>query len=114
VREIFERYNEGQRAAVVAIEESARLAALLVATVTAVIDPAKVVLGGNIGGRPELVELIRKILPTCSRRPVPSRAGGSGPGQRWSGDGDRLGELHNSPFSPRELPNKRDVPAVRR
>ena len=115
VRDIFERYNEGQRAAIVAIEESARLAALLVATVTSVIDPAKIVIGGNIGGRPELVELIRRILPTCTRRPVPIECGRLGSRATVVGAAAiALGELHNSLFSPRELPNKRDVPAGRR
>ncbi len=115
VRDIFDRYNEGQRAAVVAIEDSARLAALLVATVTAVIDPVKIVMGGNIGGRTELVELIRKILPTCTRRPVPVECGRLGPRATVVGAAAiALGELHNSLFSPRELPNKRDVPAGRR
>lgn len=115
VRDIFDRYNEGQRAAIVTVEESARLAALLVATVTAVIDPAKIVMGGNIGGRPELVELIRKILPTCTRHPVPIECGRLGPRATVVGAAAiALGELHNSLFSPRELPNKRDVPAGRR
>lgn len=112
VREIFDRYTEGQRAAIVAIEETARLAALLVATVTAVIDPAKIVIGGNIGGRPELVELIRRILPTCTRHPVPIEPGRLGTHATVVGAAAiALGELHNSLFSPRELPNKRDVPA---
>ncbi len=115
VRVIFDRYNEGQRAAIVAIEESARLAALLVATVTAVIDPERIVIGGNIGGRPELVELIRKILPTCTRRPVPIEPGRLGTLATVVGAAAiALGDLHNSLFSPRELPNKRDVPAGRR
>lgn len=115
VRAIFDRYNQGERAAIVTIEETARLAALLVATVTAVIDPGKVVLGGNIGGRPELVELIRRILPTCTRRPVLVEGGLLGPSATVVGAAAiALGELHNSLFSPRELPNKRDVPASRR
>jgi predicted NBD/HSP70 family sugar kinase len=115
VREIFDRYNRAERPAIVAIEESARLAALLVATVTAVIDPAKVVIGGNIGGRPELVELIRKILPSCTRRPVPVECGLLGPRATVVGAAAiALGELHNSLFRPRELANKRDVPAGRR
>lgn len=115
VRNIFERYNEGQRAAIVAIEDSARLASLLVATVTAVIDPGKIVIGGNIGGRPEMVALIRKILPDCTRRPVPIEGSLLGPRATVVGAAAiALGELHNSLFSPRELPNKRDVPAGRR
>jgi predicted NBD/HSP70 family sugar kinase len=115
VRDIFDRYNEGQRAAIVTIEESARLAALLVATVTAVIDPEKIVIGGNIGGRPELVELIRRILPTCTRRPVPIEPGRLGTLATVVGAAAiALGELHNSLFSPRELPNKRDMPTGRR
>jgi predicted NBD/HSP70 family sugar kinase len=115
VRDIFDRYNEGQRAAVVTIEDSARLAALLVATVTAVVDPEKIVMGGNIGGRPEFVDLIRKILPTCTRRPVPIECGRLGPRATVVGAAAiALGELHNSLFSPRELPNKRDVPTGRR
>jgi predicted NBD/HSP70 family sugar kinase len=115
VREIFERYNAGERAAIVTITESARLAALLVATVTAVIDPAKVVMGGNIGGRPELIDLIRQILPTCTRRPVAVEGGLLGARATVVGAAAiALGELHNSLFRPRELPNKRDVPATTR
>lgn len=115
VRDIFERYNAGERAAIVTITESARLAALLVATVTAVIDPAKVVMGGNIGGRPELAELIRQILPTCTRRPVALESGLLGARATVVGAAAiALGELHNSLFSPRELPNKRDVPGTTR
>jgi predicted NBD/HSP70 family sugar kinase len=115
VRQIFERFNAGERAAIVTINDSARLAALLVATVTAVIDPAKVVMGGNIGGRPELVDLIRQILPTCTRRPVVVECGLLGARATVVGAAAiALGELHNSLFSPRELPNKRDVPATTR
>jgi predicted NBD/HSP70 family sugar kinase len=115
VREIFERYREGQRAAVVVIEDSARLAALLVATVTAVLDPEKVVLGGNIGGQPEMVDLVRRILPSCTRRPVPVEQGLLGPRATVVGAAAiALGELHNSLFSPGELFNKRDVPKTRR
>ncbi|MEO6015571.1 MAG: ROK family transcriptional regulator [Devosia sp.] len=115
VRVIFDRYNRGERAAIVTIEETARLGALLVATVTAVIDPSKVVLGGNIGGRPELVDLIRQILPAVTRRPVLVEGGLLGPRATVVGAAAiALGEQHNSLFSPRELPNKRDVPTGRR
>ena len=114
VREIFERYNEGQRAAQVTIEESARLAALLVATVTSVIDPARVVIGGNIGGRPELVRLIERILPSCTRRPVPIGMGRLGARATVVGAAAiALGEVQNTLFSPKELPEKRDVPVGR-
>lgn len=115
VREIFARYTAGERAAIVTIEESARLAALLVATVAAVVDPAKVVIGGNIGGRQELVDLIRKVLPSCTRRPVPVQCGLLGARATVVGAAAiALGELQNSLFGTKELPNKRDVPAPRR
>ena len=115
VREIFARYTAGERAAIVTIEESARLAALLVATVAAVVDPAKVVIGGNIGGRQELVDLIRKVLPSCTRRPVPVQCGLLGARATVVGAAAiALGELQNSHFGTKDLPNKRDVPAPRR
>ena len=115
VREIFDRYRAGERAAIATIEETARLAALVVVTVTAVIDPDKVVFGGNIGARPELVEIISRILPTATRRPVKVEASRLGARATVVGAAAiALGELHNSLFSPRELPNKLDLPTLRR
>jgi predicted NBD/HSP70 family sugar kinase len=85
-----------------------------VATVTSVIDPARVVIGGNIGGRPELVRLIERILPSCTRRPVPIGMGRLGARATVVGAAAiALGEVQNTLFSPKELPEKRDVPVGR-
>ena len=114
VREIFDRSTEGQRAAVVTLEETARLAALAVVAVCSVIDPAKVVMGVNIGGRQELVHLMREILPRCTNRPVPIEAGRLGPRASVVGAAAiALGELQNSLFGARDLSTRRDVPTGR-
>jgi predicted NBD/HSP70 family sugar kinase len=67
VRELFER--TGDPAAATVVDEVARLIAVAVAAVTAVVDPAMVVFGGSVGARVELVDRVRFHLARCLPSP---------------------------------------------
>ncbi len=54
----------------IVLDETARYIARAIATICAITDPGKVVLGGSIGSRAELVERIRKLVPLCFPYPV--------------------------------------------
>lgn len=54
-------------------EDLARLLALAVLSVAAVIDPAQVVLGGSIGSRPELLPRLQHHLDRCMNPAPPCR-----------------------------------------
>lgn len=71
VAQIFECLTRNDPHAIAVIDEVARLAALAIVSVCAVVDPAVVITGGAIGARPELVDRIRAILPHCTPDPVP-------------------------------------------
>ena len=49
--------------------ETARVIALAIAAVGAMLDPEVVILGGGIGVRQELVDAVRRILPRCTPSP---------------------------------------------
>lgn len=70
-REVFERVRAGDPAAREVIENEARRIGLAIATVCAVVDPELVVLGGRIGGAPELLPPVRgtvsRLLPLPTR-----------------------------------------------
>ncbi|MEO5805934.1 ROK family protein [Devosia sp.] len=114
MRDIFDRFNAGEAAARRTIEETARIAALVVLTITSVVDPDRVVFGGNIGARPELVALIDAMMPKVQRRPIRVEAGRLGPRATVLGaTAISLGEMHNSLFSSLELPGRIGLPTLR-
>ncbi|MEV6694411.1 ROK family protein [Micromonospora sp. NPDC051196] len=63
---VFDRAAAGDQTARAAIDEEARLIALAVVAITAVLDPEAVVLGGGIGARVELVEPVRRWVAALS------------------------------------------------
>jgi predicted NBD/HSP70 family sugar kinase len=69
--EVFERSRAGDAPAVEVIETVAQRIGLAIATVCAVIDPELVVLGGRIGGAPDLLPAVRatvgRLLPLPTR-----------------------------------------------
>ena len=69
VREIFERNDDPVALAV--IDEVARLVAMSVVAISAVVDPETAIFGGSVGARPELVERIRFHLARCMPTPLP-------------------------------------------
>ena len=70
VREIFERYTEGETEARRVLGETARMLAVAVVAIQAILDPEVVVFGGSIGSRDELIALVRKELAGCMETPV--------------------------------------------
>lgn len=67
---IFDRANAGETAAATVLDETARYLARGVGAIAAVANPQKVILGGSIGARSELVERVRQMLPLCFPYPV--------------------------------------------
>lgn len=70
VQDIFTALATGDAAAAATIEETARILAQTIAAVGAVLDPEIVILGGSIGVREELLEIVRKYLRRCSPSPL--------------------------------------------
>ncbi|MDQ0455864.1 ROK family transcriptional regulator [Rhizobium paknamense] len=111
VRDILERAEAGNEAAFAAIAETARLTALLVVSVDAMIDPEKIVLGGNVGRHPLMVRLICEALPSCTRRQIAVEASLLGPRATMVGAvALALNQLHNMLFSPQALPSEMRLP----
>lgn len=67
---IFDAAQAGDVHAKQVLEETARYVARAVAAICAITNPGKVVLGGSIGGRTELVSRVRELLPLCFPYPV--------------------------------------------
>ena len=69
VRQIIDRIAEGDMIAVATIDEIARTVAEAILAVSAVVDPERVILGGSIGARPELLARVQYFLPRCMAMP---------------------------------------------
>lgn len=99
VADIFDRLAEGDAVAGTVIDEVARIVALAIVAVSAVIDPEAVVTGGAIGSRPELIDRVRAVLPRCSANPVPIRVSPLGARAALVGAvGTALDTLHETLF----------------
>ena len=66
VPSIFDKAADGDAAAATVIDETARYVARAIATLAAVTNPGRIIMGGSIGSRPELVDRIRELVPLCS------------------------------------------------
>ena len=78
VREIFTRLEQGDEVAASVLDTTAQRVALAVASLQSILDLELIVFGGSIGVRPELLERVRRTLPTLFSRPiaiVPSQLG---------------------------------------
>lgn len=69
VHDIFQAMRQGDPVAARAIDETAKLFAFGLLSLTAIIDPDMIVLGGNIGIQPELVERARTYVNAGSEQP---------------------------------------------
>jgi predicted NBD/HSP70 family sugar kinase len=67
---IFERAQSGEAHAVAVIDETARFLARGIGAIAAIANPQKVIMGGSIGLREELITRIRRFLPECFPYPV--------------------------------------------
>ena len=75
IDEIFQELASGDAAAAGAVDEIARLIAVAIASVHAVIDPEIFILGGNLGRQPQLCDRIRALLHRAIPRQVEIRIG---------------------------------------
>jgi len=69
VREIIDRIKDGDKRASATLDEVARIIAEAILAISAVLDPERVIFGGSIGARSELLARVRKILPLCMPNP---------------------------------------------
>lgn len=101
VLEILARAEAGEDRASALVADVSRTAARLVVAVDALLDPSKIVLGGNIGRHPLIVRHLLAALPEITRRrPVvePSHLGRQA--TLMGAVAIALNEAHNALFSP--------------
>ena len=67
---IFDAAAAGDAPAKTVLEETARYVARTIVAIAAITNPGKIVLGGSIGGREEIVARVRELLPLCLATPV--------------------------------------------
>jgi predicted NBD/HSP70 family sugar kinase len=71
-KDVFDAARSGDKRAMAAVETTADRVALLLATITAVVDPEFAVLGGGIGGSADLLvprveERLKRLTPLETR-----------------------------------------------
>ena len=69
VRQMIDRIGKADRIAAATLDEVSRTLAEAILAVSAVVDPERVVLGGSIGARTEVLERVRRFLPLCMANP---------------------------------------------
>jgi predicted NBD/HSP70 family sugar kinase len=112
-RDVLEQAEDGNVQALATVKETARLAALLVISVDAMLDPQKIILGGNVGRHPMMVRLIQEALPACTKRMISVEASALGSRATLMGAvAIALNQLHNALFSPQDLPSEMRLPTL--
>ncbi|WP_201410878.1 ROK family transcriptional regulator [Mesorhizobium sp. J8] len=96
---IFENAAAGDKAALIVLDETARYLAQGIAAIAAVANPEKIILGGSIGLRPEILSRVKALIPLCFPYPVTVEAGELGARAALIGAAAiGLGQLHNTLF----------------
>ncbi|CAN7343816.1 ROK family transcriptional regulator [Devosia sp. LjRoot3] len=96
---IFEMANARDANAVEVLDETARLLARGIGAIAAITNPDKVILGGSIGSRKELVARVIGVLPACFPYPVVVEASELGDHAALVGaTAIGLSHLHNTLF----------------
>ncbi|PRX02426.1 UNVERIFIED_ORG: putative NBD/HSP70 family sugar kinase [Martelella mediterranea] len=114
MKAIFDRCAAGERAAVATVEESARIASLAVLSVLALFDPAEIVIGGNIGRRPEMSQRIIRFLPQFTHRKIKLSVSSLGARATMMGAvALGLNHMHDSLFNLQSLPASLGLPGGR-
>lgn len=104
---IFEKANAHEAHAVAVLDETARLLARGIGAIAAITNPDKVILGGSIGSRQELVARVVGVLPACFPYPVEVEASELGDHAALVGaTAIGLSHLHNTLFGT-ETPESR-------
>ncbi len=75
---IFERAGQGDAHASQVLDDTARILARGIGAISAIANPEKVIMGGSIGLRPELIERVKTFLPACFPYPVQIEASALG------------------------------------
>jgi predicted NBD/HSP70 family sugar kinase len=110
-RDILVRAEQGEPRALATVRETARLSALLIISVDAILDPQKVILGGNVGRHPLMVQFIQEALPACTRRTIVVQASALASRSTLMGAvAIALNQVHNALFSPQDLPSEMRLP----
>jgi predicted NBD/HSP70 family sugar kinase len=110
-RDILVRAEQGEQRAFETVRETARLSALLITSVDAILDPQKIILGGNVGRHPLMVRLIQEALPACTRRAIVVQASALASRSTLMGAvAIALNQVHNALFSPQDLPSEMRLP----
>ncbi|QPC89377.1 ROK family transcriptional regulator [Mesorhizobium sp. INR15] len=111
VREVFARLEAGDAVAATVVDETARMLALAITALYSIVDPQIIVLGGNIGIRPELIERVRREMPAVFARPaniVPSTLGNRA--ALVGAVSSAVNRLHNELFGVADLPGELSLP----
>jgi predicted NBD/HSP70 family sugar kinase len=96
---IFEKAAEGDKNAITVLDQTARYLAQGIAAIAAVANPEKVILGGSIGLRPEILSRVQNLMPHCFPYPVTVEASELGARAALIGAAAiGLGQLHNTLF----------------
>ncbi len=110
-RDVLEQADKDDAQALATVRETARLAALLVVSVDAMLDPQKIILGGNVGRHPLMVRFIQEALPACTKRTISVEASTLASRATLIGAvAIALNQLHNDLFSPQDLPSEMRLP----
>ncbi|MBB4008286.1 ROK family transcriptional regulator [Allorhizobium taibaishanense] len=111
VRDVLERAETQELRAIETVRETARLAALLVVSVHAMLDPGKILLGGNVGRNPLMVRSVNEALPISTHAGISVEASTLGARATLVGAvAMALNQLHNALFSPQDLPSEMRLP----
>jgi predicted NBD/HSP70 family sugar kinase len=99
VPEIFENAAAGEKAALKVLDDTARYLTQGIAALAAIANPEKVILGGSIGLRPEILSRVKALLPQCFPYPVTVEASELGSHATIIGAAAiGLSHLHNTLF----------------
>jgi predicted NBD/HSP70 family sugar kinase/biotin operon repressor len=96
---IFEKATAGDGHALAVLDETARLLARGIGAIAAIANPEKVIIGGSIGLREELISRVKQVLPQCFPYPVQVEASILGSHAAIIGAAAiGLSQLHNALF----------------
>ncbi|MBZ5768234.1 ROK family transcriptional regulator [Rhizobium sp. VS19-DR104.2] len=99
VPDIFERAANGDGHAAQVLDETAKYLARGIGAIAAIANPQKVIMGGSIGLRSELIERVRAFLPACFPYPIELEASQLGARAAIIGAAAiGLSHLHNALF----------------
>jgi predicted NBD/HSP70 family sugar kinase len=96
---IFENAQAGEEAALAVLDETARYLARGIGAIAAIANPEKIILGGSIGLRPEMLSRVKTFLPLCFPYPINVETGKLGSRAAIIGAAAiGLSQLHNTLF----------------